>query len=118
MLVHANFGVKMLLVLGYCSLGGSFKLVPKPSFVPPALQILAVVAALLYLAVGDEWGSVWCWLASCLVLLYLAEPELLARVGVLHPEALIDESHWSWDSCRWYLHYPFALIGCANSNIT
>merc|ERR1711998_780472 len=68
--------------------GGSFKFMPKPSYLPWALSWLARFVAVLYIVIGDEWGSVWCWVASCLVLLCVIEPALFRRYRVFDADVL------------------------------
>lgn len=70
----------------YAVLGGGFIMVPKPSYTPCVLNALSFVTLALYAFVGNEWGSVWCWLASCMCVMYLVEPWLFRRFRVFDPE--------------------------------
>jgi len=86
--VWPRWWLKVLTAAAYFILGGGFVLIPKPSYMPFALNVLAFGATALYVWAGDEWGSVWCWLASCLCVLYLVEPMLFQRFRVFDPEVL------------------------------
>ncbi|CAK0881108.1 unnamed protein product [Prorocentrum cordatum] len=66
MMVHGRGWMRMGVGLVYMAFGGGFAFIPKPSYMPFALSILAWTVMALYWLLGDEWGSVWCWLASCL----------------------------------------------------
>jgi len=79
---------KLCCALLYFTFGGGYVFIPKPSYLPIAFNALAFVAVTLYLLMGDEWGSVWCWLASCLCGLYLVEPFLFQRFRVFDPDVL------------------------------
>jgi len=73
----------------YLSIVGSFNLLARPSFAFAAISLLGVPSVLLlYLLVGDEWGSVWCWLASMSCVIYLFEPWLIETHRALDPELL------------------------------
>merc|ERR1712159_362518 len=80
--------LKLFGATAYLFIGGGFQLIPKPGYLPISLNILALFTVVLYLCLGDEWGSVWCWLASCLCVLYLFEPMLFRRFRVFDAEAL------------------------------
>lgn len=68
----------------YAVQGGlGFKLLPRPSLLPAVFSHLAVAAVALYVWMGPEAGSVWCWAASTTVLICLAEPWLLDASSAL-----------------------------------
>jgi len=83
-----RWGLKLFSAGLYMTLGGGFALIPKPGYICLALNVLAVAATVMYLTMGDEWGSVWCWMASCLCFLYIVEPFLFHYFRVFDPEVI------------------------------
>lgn len=62
--------------------------VPRPALLVDLLMLAAFGFIVLYVAMGPEAGSVWCWSASTLCVAYVVEPSLIRAVGVLEVEGL------------------------------
>merc|ERR1712194_305473 len=74
----------------YVFCGGIITLLPRPAFIPQVIGTLTAAVVLASYYIGEEWGSVWCWGASCLCVVYLFEPMLFQRYRVLDPMALAN----------------------------
>jgi len=89
MVVFRHWSLRALAALSYVAVAGGFNLLPRPSLVFALFRMCGLpLVALLYLTLGDEWGSVWCWTASCTCALYLAEPGVMQRHHILQRQAL------------------------------
>jgi len=117
MVWEARLWLRFLLSALYFIVGGSFVLIPKPSYMPAALNALSFVAMALFVSWGDEWGSVWCWFASVLCILYIVEPVLFRRYRVFDEEVLesasLDSVHVQRKSFGFFLargHFLQAML--------
>lgn len=90
--VYEHWMLKVCAGAFYAWAGDGLWLLPRPSYVPFLMSACTFSALLLFFGLGDEWGSVWCWLASCSCLLYLVEPRLLKTYRVFDAEALRPDS--------------------------
>lgn len=64
MVVFRHWSLRALAALSYVAVAGGFNLLPRPSLVFALFRMCGLpLVALLYLTLGDEWGSVWCWTA-------------------------------------------------------
>ena len=46
---------------------------------------MAALVLPLWFVFGEEWGSIWCTLASCTVVVYLWEPVFVQRIALVDP---------------------------------
>lgn len=83
-----NKPLEVLFIFFYFAYSGAFLTLPRPSLIPQGFGFVNAVTIVLYLLMGPEAGSVWCWGASTLCVTYLAEPYLFEHCHVLEAEFL------------------------------
>lgn len=88
-MVWPNKAVEIAFFVVYFSIsGGGIRLLSRPTLFPLAIGVLAVATVPLYIFLGAESGSIWCWAASTLVFMYIIEPHIIDRFGLLDPSTV------------------------------
>ena len=91
------------------SAGGGFNLIPRPTILPTVFLLLTVLAFVFIVALGEEWGSVWCSVSSLMCVFYLAEPSLIRWAPVFEDAYLAGGERGN--SLRQDLFYPKTSSG-------
>ncbi|CAD7940368.1 unnamed protein product [Amoebophrya sp. A120] len=94
--------IELFFCTAYTAMAGAFNILTRPSLIPYAFQHINTYCFFVYLLLGAEAGSVWCWWASCLCLVYLVEPYLL-KYGNCLDCAYLDRSPEAqkWRTTDW-----------------
>ena len=83
-----NMLVEVVVFLCYARVSGPFNLLMQPTILPALFLPLNTLVICLFLLIGAEAGSIWCWGASTFCFAYVIEPALLQWANVFDPAHL------------------------------